>query len=135
MTRRGAKPTSKHDAVFARLRAILAQHAPPFTVAADTADRYCLEGAIGPATLRAWRGKEKRARIPVAWVEIGKSYVSFHLMATDPVGRGGMSNELEKHMQGKTCFNFTTVDDRLFDELAQVAADGLAAFRKAGFVE
>src|SRR5687767_10597268 len=135
MTRRDAWRTSERTAVFARLRAILAQHAPPFTVAADTAARYCLEGVVGPATLSAWGGKEKRARIPVAWVEIGKSYVSFHLMALDPVRRGGMTNELEKHMQGKTCFNFTTVDDRLFDELARVTSDGLAAFRKAGFVE
>jgi hypothetical protein len=60
--------------------------------------------------------------------------VSFHLMAVDPVLRGAMSIELEKHMHGKTCFDFTTVDETLFRELAQVTAQGLAAFEKAGFI-
>ena len=27
------------------------------------------------------------------------------------------SQELKKRMQGKSCFNFKTVDDQLFDEL------------------
>ena len=50
----------------------------------------------------------KRPQIPVAWVEINKAYVGFHLMAMDPALRGEMSSDLEKHMQGKTCFNFRT---------------------------
>lgn len=135
MSRRASAQTpSGHDAVFARLRAILARHAARFTVTADTSDRYCLEGAVGPATLRAWGGKMKRPQIPIAWAGIGKSYVSFHLMAADLVVRDGISADLQKCMQGKTCFNFTTVDDALFRELECLTADGLAAFADAGFI-
>ena len=134
----GAKPAptakSSSDAVFARLRDILSKHADRFTVTSDTNERYCLESPVGPATLRAWGGKMKRPRIPVAWVEIGKVYVSFHLMAMDPALRGEMSADLEKRMQGKTCFNFTAVDEALFRELEQLTRAGLAAFRRAGFI-
>jgi len=130
-TRKAAASSAE---VFTRLRAILETHAARFTVTSDTSSRYCLEGPVGPATLRAWGGKARRSQIPVAWVEIGTSYVSFHLMAIDPVLRGAMSVELEKHMHGKTCFHFTAVDESLFRELEQVAARGIAAFKKAGFV-
>jgi hypothetical protein len=130
----GPKAASSHDAVFARLRGILSKHADRFAVTADTKERYCLESPIGPATLRAWGGRVKRPQIPVVWVEIDKAYVSFHLMAMDPALRGEMSSDLEKHMQGKTCFNFTTVDDVLFRELERLTANGLAAFKRAGFI-
>ena len=127
-----ANPSSED--VFTRLRAILEKHADRFSVTADTDDRYCLEAGVGPATLRAWGGKMKRPQIPVGWVEIGKSYVSFHLMAMDPALRGEMSPALEKRMQGKTCFNFTTVDDALFRELEHLTAHGLAVFKSARFI-
>jgi hypothetical protein len=134
----GARSTSRAnpsgDVVFTRLRAILEKHADRFSVTTDTNDRYCLEAGVGPATLRAWGGKVKRRQIPVAWVEIGKSYVSFHLMAIDPALRGEMSPALEKRLQGKACFNFTTVDDVLFRELERLTAHGLAAFKNAGFI-
>ena len=32
-------------------------------------------------------------------------------------------------MQGKSCFNFTTVDEALFAELADLAARGIPGFR------
>ena len=128
------KPTASSADVFTRLRAILENYAARFAVTSDTNRRYCVEGPVGPATLRAWGGTARRSQIPVAWVEIGTSYVSFHLMAIDPVLRGAMSVELEKHMHGKTCFHFTAVDESLFRELEHVTARGIAAFKKAGFV-
>ena len=68
-------------ALFTRLRSILQQHAGQFCVGDDTATFYCLEAKPGPATLRAWSGKVKRSKIPVAWIQVGKTNVSFHLMA------------------------------------------------------
>jgi len=127
--------SSEFDSIFVRLRAILQKNAEGFTVADSTPQRYGLEGRVGPATLQAWRGKEKTSHIPVAWVEIGKSYVSYHLM---PVGSpklsAGISAALKARMQGKTCFNFKAADEFLFKELEQLTAQGLAAFVKAGFV-
>jgi hypothetical protein len=128
--------SQEFESIFVRLRAILQKHAGRLTVKDDTPDRYCLEGSAGPATLRAWGGKVKKPMIPVASVEVGKAYVSYHLMGLYGNAKlvGGMSKELKARMQGKTCFNFKKNDEALFKELEQITAEGLAAFRKAGYI-
>jgi hypothetical protein len=123
---------SDFQSVFAALRAILERHTRTLAVADDTPTRYCLEAPIGPATLKAWGGKAKRPTIPVAWAEIGKSYVSFHLMALG-AAPDVMSTPLRARLQGKTCFNFSKVDPALFEELETVTAKSIAAFRQAGY--
>ena len=64
----------------------------------------------------------------VAATKIGKSYVSFHLMSAyaDPSIIASMSPELKRRMQGKSCFNFTKIDDTLFEELEGITAKGVA---------
>ena len=123
-------------AVFTRLRSLLEAHAGEFQVAADTDGLYRLEGRVGPATMRAWGGKARAGTIPVAWVTIGKAYVSYHLMGVQGNTRlmATVSDELRARMQGKSCFNFTTVDEALFRELARVTAESLQGMRKAGYV-
>lgn len=118
------------------MRTILSKHAGTLAVTDDSPTRYSLEGNTGPATVRAWGGKARRPTIPVAWAEVGKSYVSFHLMPAygDPSLHARMSNELKARMQGKSCFNFTSIDERLFKELEQLTEQGIAAFRRGGFV-
>jgi hypothetical protein len=81
--------------VFAQLKGMLVTRADRYVVSPDTANHYGLEGDIGPATLKAWKGRTARARIPIAWVTIEKAYVSFHLMAiSDPRVRKGLSPAL-----------------------------------------
>jgi hypothetical protein len=67
----------------------------------------------------------------VAGTRLGRRYVSFYLMpvysSTGLASR--ISPELKKRMQGKSCFNFTTVDERLFAELSDLAAQGIPGFR------
>ena len=46
----------------------------------------------------------------------------------------GMSKELKARMQGKTCFNFKVVDEKLFKELDRLTARSIAAFRRAGYI-
>jgi hypothetical protein len=125
---------NKNDfaSVFADLRAILKRQSGAFAVADDTPTRYCLEAPIGPATLKAWGGKAKRPTIPIAWAEIGKAYVSFHLMALD-AAPAPPSKALNARLQGKTCFNFSSPDPVLFKELEELTTKSIAAFRKAGF--
>ena len=83
---------------------------------ADTPSCYCLAGNTGPATLRVWDGKLKKPTIPVAWVQVGNAYVSYHLMGVygNTALLGGMSSALNARMQGKTCFNFKVADEALF---------------------
>ena len=123
------------ESIFLRLRSILQKHAGTLSVK-EAPGNYCLEGRTGPATLAAWGGKMKKGNIPAAWVQIGKAYVSFHLMSLygNPALRDGMSKKLSARMQGKTCFNFTRNDEALFEELERLTAAGLAAFKKAGYV-
>jgi hypothetical protein len=121
--------------VFTQLKQMLQQQARGFPVAEDSAARFVIDAEPGPATLRSWRGELRRARIPVAWVEIRKAYVSYHLMsAAMPQVRGTLSKPLAARLQGQTCFNFTASDAALFRELAAATARGLAAFREGGFI-
>jgi hypothetical protein len=74
--------------------------------------------------------------MPIAWVQIGKRYVSYHLMPVYgcPKLLDGHSAKLKGRMQGKSCFNFTAEDDELFAELEQLTEEGFAVFRKAGYL-
>ncbi|MBA3573260.1 MAG: hypothetical protein H0W34_15095 [Pyrinomonadaceae bacterium] len=46
----------------------------------------------------------------------------------------GISPELKKRMQGKSCFNFTAVEPKLFKELAKLTKAGFARFKAEKFV-
>jgi hypothetical protein len=124
------------EPVFVRLRSILQKHSDTLCVKESAPGRYCLEGPTGPATLAAWGGKIKKAMIPVAWVEIGKSNVSYHLMGV--YGNANlhdrMSTELKARMQGRTCFNFKCNDEALFKELEDLTVGALLALKKAGYI-
>ena len=58
----------------------------------------------------------------VAGIRRGKRYVSYYLMSVyaEPAIAAGMSPELRRRMQGKSCFNFTHVDEPLLDELGRI---------------
>jgi len=122
--------------VFARLRGLLQAHESSFEVTDDDDERYRLNAPVGPATIRAWGGKTKIATIPIAWVEVRKTYVSYHLMGIDgnPKVAAKLSQQLRRHMQGKTCFNFKTLDAALIEDLREVTAESLRGLRDAGFI-
>ena len=69
-------------------------------------------------------------------VSIGKRYVSYHLMCVylAPDLLGEMSPGLRARMQGKSCFNFTKVDEELFDELSAVTARGRDLYVARGWL-
>ena len=120
--------------VFESLKGVLKKHAGRLEVSDDTSTKYCLDAAVGPATVQSWGGKVRRPRIPVAWVEVGKSSVSYHLMGVAiPTVQASMSKALKARMQGKTCFNFTVEDPALFTELGALTVTSIEGMRKAGF--
>lgn len=69
-------------------------------------------------------------------VRIDKSHVSYHLMPVyvHPPLMACASAELKKSMQGKSCFNFTAIDQPLFQELATLTRTGFEHYRDSGFV-
>ncbi len=127
---------AEFEIVFARLKEILQKHSGQFTVKPDSDTKYGLYAKVGPATLKAWKGKMKSPVMPLAWVEIGKAYVSYHLMPVymNPKLQSTMSQELKARMQGKSCFNFKKIDEKLFRELDALTVKGIDAFKKMGYI-
>jgi hypothetical protein len=127
--------SAEFEFIFGRLRAILQKHKGNFSVMDEPAN-YCLAGNVGPAALAAWKGKMRKPIMPIAWVSIGKAYVSYHLMGiyANQKLQKSLSKELKARMQGKTCFNFKTSNEALFSELEAVTATSIDDFRKAGFI-
>jgi hypothetical protein len=110
-------------AVDRRLRAILEPYRGRFAVAAD-----------GPGGLSLHlRGLEDEPHGYVAGVRSGKRYVSFYLMAVYalPELAAEISPELRRRMQGKSCFNFSTIDEGLLAELTALTARGLDHYEAA----
>jgi hypothetical protein len=60
----------------------------------------------------------------VAGTRLGKRYVSYYLMPVyaNPALEASISPALTRRRQGKSCFNFATVDEPLFAELGQLTA-------------
>ena len=114
--------------VFSALRDILRRHAGKLAVTEDTARCYRLEGGMHPTHQR---------QFPIAWVSVGKSYVSFHHMGVyvHPALLKGVSKGLKARMQGKSCFNFTSADPTLFAELEDLTVRGFEALRNAPFMK
>ena len=104
-----------YTTVHTELRAIMKKYAKGSMKAdPDEPGNFVL---LGPAS--EWsRGKE----LWFGAVVTGKSYVSYHLIAVYgfPDLLEGISPELKKRMQGKSCFNFKAVDETLFKELARL---------------
>lgn len=69
-------------------------------------------------------------------IKIQKNYVSFYLMPvyTNPDLLNDISSELKKRMQGKSCFNFKTMERTLFDELALLSNRAYQDYVSKGIV-
>ena len=83
--------------------------------------------------------KTDRAGRPLflAGVQIRKNYVSYHLMPVYgiPSLLDGLSPALRKRMQGKGCFNFTSVDEPLLAELEELVVRAFEAFQKLPYMK
>lgn len=130
------RASTDFELLFVRLRTILQMYSDTYSVAEDTPTCFRLEANTGPAAVRAWGGKVKRPTLPVAWVEIGKPYVSYHLMGVYGNEKllAGLSKRLRARMQGKTCFNFKANDEVLFKELEKLTIQAISSFKKSGFI-
>ena len=117
------------EEVFAQLKQLLAAHAHGLVVTVDQPGNYQLDA---PRPLDP-------ARPPSAYfggVRVGKRYVSYHLMPVyaDPALLQGLSPALARRMQGKSCFNFTKLDDAGRAELAALTGRAVAAYRARGLL-
>ncbi|HLZ92294.1 MAG TPA: hypothetical protein VKQ28_11300 [Candidatus Acidoferrum sp.] len=108
---------------FYGLKMIFAKYEKVLRVNADTREKYYLE-----TRSPSYQGK------PLFFGAVirGRAYVSFHLMPLywEPSLAKGISAELEKRRQGKSCFNFSGPDAGLFREMAKLTSRGFALYRK-----
>jgi hypothetical protein len=111
------------DDTFAALRQVLAAHSKRLIVIVDKPGDY----QVGSPTMKDRVGRP----LYVAGVKTGKNYVSYHLMPVyvRPELLKTLSPRLTKRMQGKSCFNFTTVDADEAKELSAVTKVGISVFR------
>jgi hypothetical protein len=104
--------------VHERLRAILEPYRQRLTVASDGPTGMSLE-------LPGYEGDPWGF---AAATRLGSRYVSFYLMGVygAPELLDSISPALRARMQGKSCFNFTRIDEPLFAELAELTARSIA---------
>lgn len=118
-------PTNKEfENTFVRLKRILKKYEKTLTVKIDKPTTYYLDAGYS---------EQFKKVIFFGAVVINKNYVSFHLIPVYafPDLLRGISPVLKKRMQGKSCFNFTTIDDKMLTELAKLTEKGIARFRRA----
>jgi hypothetical protein len=108
---------------FHGLKMIFAKYERHLQVNADTREKYYLQ-----TRSPSYQGK------PLFFGAVirGRAYVSFHLMPLywEPSLAEGISDDLKKRMQGKSCFHFLAPDPPLFKELAKLTSKGFTLYRK-----
>ena len=111
------------EEVFAALKALMKKHERTLLVLKDEPQEYTLvTKSNSNRGMKMWFGS----------VRAGKAYVSYHLMALyfNPAMNALVSPALKKRMQGKTCFNFKSVDKEMFAELKTLTEEGVDSYRR-----
>ena len=118
---------SEFQQVFAELKSIFKPYEKKMDVLCDNDTNYMLN------TRFIMKNKQP---LCFGGVRLGKNYVSVYLMSVyaSPELLKAMSPELKKRMQGKSCFNFTTMDEPLFAELEELTVRAFAEFKKLPFL-
>lgn len=111
---------AEFQALFDRFKAMLEPYAATMHPADERPEMYGLDMA------------PEGQRDPTTWfagTRLGKRYVSYYLMPiyVQPSLLDGISPELRRRMQGKSCFNLTKVDEPLLAELERLTATSYEA--------
>jgi hypothetical protein len=117
----------KFELVFSELRSIMLPYSKKMDCKIDSNDElYVDTRQIQKNNKPLWFGG----------VHIKKNYVSFHLMPVylNPGLLDTISPELKKRMQGKSCFNFSSIDPQLFRELEELTELGFKDYERQGFI-
>ena len=126
-TNNGGAAAQDFQSVFEALRQLLSVYEDRLACKSPNPGYYFLESTTPT---------HKKRPMAFAAVRTEKNYVSYHLVpvyAAPELGKS-MSPELKKRMQGKGCFNFTTVDEKLFRELALLTEAGYKNFKNRNWL-
>ncbi len=100
--------------LFNTLRSIFEKYETNLSLLHNTNDNYYLNTAAKDNSKTDFFGA----------IQSKKSYISVHLMPIyyHPELLDNISEDLKKKMQGKSCFNFKDIDDKLLSELKLLTA-------------
>ncbi len=115
------------ETVFEQLRKILEPFEPNLLVKVDAPGSYSLDTPYS---------EQYKKEMFFGAVQINKNYVSYHLMPVYvfPDLLDGVSPELRARMQGKSCFNFRTLDPKQVKELARLTQKSFTRLKRANLV-
>lgn len=113
--------------VFCDLRKILTPYANLLVLEKDTDDEFYLNTRFV---------MKNRKPMYFGSVKTLKNYVIFHLMPiyVFPELLAGISPSLKRRMQGKLCFNFKSLNDTLFSEIAVLTESEYSTYKKTGYL-
>ena len=114
--------------VFQKLRTVMLPYAEKLVCKHDEPGRLYID------TAQIMKNKQP---LFFGAVQIKKRYVAYHLMPVyvNPDLLEGMSPALKRRMHGKSCFNFTKIDDdQLLTELSALTEAGYEFYRSKGYV-
>lgn len=119
--------SEQFSAVFADLRELLRPYAEQLVCVSDADDDYYLN------TLHVMKNKKP---LFFGAAQIKKNYVSYHLMPVYvfPELLQDVSPELRQRMQGKSCFNFKSIDNKMLAELSTLTQAAYVKYKTEGFV-
>jgi len=124
--------TQNLDLIFTRLKTMIGEYSPPFTVRQNTERNYDL-----------WSIKDlfiegrKRKEVYFASVIIQKSYVGFYFMPvyTDDELIKIFKPELLKLKKGLSCFRIKKLDQNLEEQIADALKLGYELYVTRGWVD
>ncbi|WP_223068348.1 hypothetical protein [Paenibacillus caui] len=114
--------------IFNTLKAILEQYESEMDLKVSTNEQYYLDTfKINPINKKICF---------FASTMIKKNYVSYYLMPVYayPELLSGISDDLKKRMQGKSCFNFKQEDKALFEELKKLTHKGYLKYKEENLI-
>lgn len=115
------------EEIFEQLKPFVKEFEPEMVVLCDQPGKYYLKSP---------KLYENKKEIWFGGVEVKKNYVSYHLIPVYafPELLESISPELKKRMQGKSCFNFTKPDEKVFGELANLTRKGFETFKQKEWI-
>ena len=121
------KNNNNFEHCFIELRTILKKYEEYLRVIIDNNDNYCLNAGFDA---------KRKSDIYFGGVLINKNYVSYHLMPVymNPKLLKIISPDLKKRMQGKSCFYFKEIDQKLFKELSNLTKAGFDFYKTNGLL-
>ncbi len=113
--------------IFVQLRDLMKPHVQNLEIKTDTEDTLYVD------TKHLQKNKKP---LYFGGVQLKKSYVSYHLMPVylKPELVADLSPALAARMKGKSCFNFTKMDETLLKELDALTQKCVASYQAQGFI-